>query len=367
MARLIAGIVGLLWGWGTLGWTADGLDDRDREIARLRSELADRDRQIVALQGRFRVEVSTGIPPLPAPAPESPAIPPALAPIAGFVSPNPASHSEPKGSGLFDNLSLFAGLDGSKQPQDFGVNALFGGRFHLDWGIPLIKERGLGLQVGTAINFSDNAVGVFQRIEGTKRRLQNFTTIGLYQRTESGFSWGLGYDFLYEQYFDHLHLGQWRGLASYTLTDRDEVGARLMLRGYGARGFFGSTPVVLNPIDMGTLFYRRTFQSGATTGVWAGLADGHNTPNAALGDTKRIPHPFVFGAEVDTPLNDHLHLFGQANFITPASSGTVDAFLGLSYYPASKASRELNRRLRPVQAIAGNPTFAVDLGRPRTR
>jgi hypothetical protein len=61
---------------------------------------------------------------------------------------------------LFDGLSLFGGLDGSKQPQDLGVNANMGGRVAFNWGIPIVKEWGLGVQVGAAYNFADNAVQV---------------------------------------------------------------------------------------------------------------------------------------------------------------------------------------------------------------
>jgi hypothetical protein len=43
---------------------------------------------------------------------------------------------------LLENLSLFGGLEGSKQPQDFGVNAHFGGRFHANMGLPLLPECG---------------------------------------------------------------------------------------------------------------------------------------------------------------------------------------------------------------------------------
>ena len=49
-------------------------------------------------------------------------------------------------TGLFDNLSVFAGLDGSKQPQDFGINAQFGGRASVNWGIPLFESLGIGAQ-----------------------------------------------------------------------------------------------------------------------------------------------------------------------------------------------------------------------------
>lgn len=101
------------------------------------------------------------------------------------------------GSGrLLDNLSFFGGLDGAKQPQDLGINANFGGRASVNFGVPIWERFGLGAQIGTASVWSDNAVHVVQPIEGTASRYQSFTTVGLFQRTDWGLVWGLGYDFL---------------------------------------------------------------------------------------------------------------------------------------------------------------------------
>ena len=128
------------------------------------------------------------------------------------------------GTAWYDNLLLFGGLDGSKQPQDFGVNAQFGGRFHVNMGLPLWEAQGLGVQIGTALNYTDNAVQVFERVDGTKDRFQNYTTIGLFQRTEAGLIWAVGYDFLYEDYYDDFNLGQWRGDVGFAVDEQNEFG-----------------------------------------------------------------------------------------------------------------------------------------------
>lgn len=351
--------------WVTLALVSPVRGGDDAEVARLRQQLAAKDQEIERLKTQL-----AGVTEPTAPAPAEPRNEAAtIASVLPDPEPIPSTTRIPEAdarpSAIFDNLSLFAGLDGSKQPQDFGVNALFGGRFQLDWGIPLLREHGLGLQVGTSINASADAVQVFDRIQGTKGRLQNFTTIGLFQRRESGLNWAVGYDLLYEQYFDHFHLGQWRGQLAYELDARNEFGVNLMLRSYGSDGYFNKTRVSLQPIDMANLFYRHQWASGVNTSFWVGLADHHNEPNAALGDAGRVAHPFVYGAQIDAPLNDHISLFGQANFITPPSTGTVDAFLGLAFHPVSRAARERSKAFRPVMPVANNPTFAVDLGRRR--
>ena len=98
-----------------------------------------------------------------------------------------------------DTLSVFLGYEGSKQPQDFGVNAHFGGRSHINWGMPILEDAALGLQMGTAINATANAVQVNDRLIDNSSHTQSVTTIGLVQRTYAGLVRGLGYDLHYKR------------------------------------------------------------------------------------------------------------------------------------------------------------------------
>ncbi|MEM8864340.1 MAG: DUF6666 family protein, partial [Planctomycetota bacterium] len=96
----------------------------------------------------------------------------------------------------YDELTIFGGIDGSKQPQDFGVNANLGGQVNANLGLPLVKQWGVGVQFGQGIVAADNAVRVYElQGEGTGR-FQSFTTVGLFQRTDSGFAWGFVHDWL---------------------------------------------------------------------------------------------------------------------------------------------------------------------------
>lgn len=263
---------------------------------------------------------------------------------------------------LTENLSVFLGLEGSKQPQDFGVNAQFGGRFSANMGIPLLREHGLGMQIGTSINYTDHAVQVVERVEGTKSRFQNFTTIGLFQKIDCGFSWAVAYDFLYQEYYDNFELGQWRGDFAYRLNECNEIGTWIALSGDDDRGNFGPVSVNLDPISQGSVYFRHEWENDAETTVWLGVAEGHGESNVALGDLPPVGERVVFGADVFVPLSPKLAMFGQANFITPADTGTVDAFLGMAYYPGGSHGAR-NRRFAPRQAVASNTTFANDLTR----
>ena len=214
-----------------------------------------------------------------------------------------------------ENLSLFAGLEGSKQPQDFGVNANFGGRFHANLGLPLVETCGLGLQLGSSINYTDNAVQVFERIEGTKDRFQNFTTFGLFQRLDNGWSWALGYDYLFQDFYDDFDLGQWRGDVGYQLNACNEIGGWFAISDRRNGGLFGTTPVVLDPISQGSIYWRRTWENDAQTSFWIGIAEGHGEVNVALGDLEPVGERVVFGSELFVPLRPQDGVVGAGELL----------------------------------------------------
>src|SRR5262249_33445786 len=141
-------------------------------------------------------------PPLPASSPYAVSHTTLPRPIADAVSvdgaaqplpvPNPDCENPVRPlSTWFENMSLFFGVDGSKEPADLGVNANFGYRFAFNWGLPVFEETGIGVQVGTAVNYSQNALRILPFIDGTVDRWQSFTTVGLFQRMTNGLRWGL--------------------------------------------------------------------------------------------------------------------------------------------------------------------------------
>ena len=263
----------------------------------------------------------------------------------------------------YDGLELFAGLAGSKQPQDFGVNAQFGGRLHANWGIPVWRESGIGFQIGTAVTQTDHAVAVTEALEGSSSRTQSYITAGIFQRSPSGWNWGLVYDHLYEDDYDQLTLGQIRGAVSYELNNNNELGFVSMLPVVGSHSSYGTTPVYLRPLAQGRLYWRHWWQSGVQTTGWIGAADSHGQANIAIGDGPATGTVLVFGADFQAPLSDHFALYGRANFVTPADTGTVDAYLGISFYPGGGAWGWQKRQSTAFLPVAGAPSFSVDLRR----
>lgn len=268
---------------------------------------------------------------------------------------------EPVCAPWYENLSLFAGLDGSKQPQDFGVNANLGGQVHANLGLPVWQEYGLGVQLGTTYIATGNAVQVYELIGQSTGRTQSYTTVGLFQRTDSGWAWGAVYDFLYEDSYDHFNLGQWRTRLSYDLSPVNQIGITANFAAQDDVGTFANTPVRLKPITQGNLFWRRFWESGTQTTFWVGLAEEHGENNAALGPSDQQSNPFLFGADFLAPLNDHWALYGEANLIMPADTGTVDAFLGIVWTPGVKSRNARRTAFSPLLPVAAPTSFSVDL------
>jgi hypothetical protein len=275
---------------------------------------------------------------------------------AAEAQPAPAEHA-----GWADNLALYLGLNGSKGPEDLGINANFGFRTAVNWGLPVWQEYGLGVQVGSALNYSRTAVRVLRSVDGTRDRWENFSTGGVFQRAPCGINWGLVYDFVDERYYSSLTLGQWRGQVGYNLTDNDEVGAWGAWREHGEAAAVAGEAFSLEPILQANLFWRHTWPNEAVTRLWVGVAEEHGCFLLVAPGESPVHHPVVFGADIYVPLNDYLALYGEANFITPNDSGTVTAFFGFAFYPGGGAKAASRSRFAPYLPLANNPSFAIDL------
>ena len=261
-----------------------------------------------------------------------------------------------------ETLSLFAGISGAKQPQDLGVNAHFGGRLSANYGFPVYKPANLGVQVGLAGVYQDDAVRVFEALGAKSERGQLFATAGLFQKYEL-WNWSVVYDGLYQDQYDTSTLTQFRGRLGAHLTDRDELGVWGTKNDRGADVEFLDIPLEIKPISQINLFWRHQFESGAYATIWGGVAEGHEELTLVLPTDNHLSTAPIFGADFRAPLNDYAALYGEANFILPADTGTVDAFLGVEFYPAAVARSFRDLAFAPILRPAGSPSFAVDAKR----
>jgi hypothetical protein len=254
----------------------------------------------------------------------------------------------------------FIGIDGSKQPQDLGVNAHLGNRVAVQYGRQLFDRYGLGLQIGTSVTASANAVQVLERIEGTEDRIQSFSTIGLFQRFQNGWSGAIGYDLLYQDYFDQSFLGQVRLQLNRRVSMQNEFGIAAAIATQEEHAQFSNSIITLKPLSYGRFTWRRYWENQAFTSAWVGLAESHSETNVALGDLPSAGRQFLFGADLRAPLNRVCALYGEANFLMPANTGAVDAFLGIEF-STNRCGKKCNSRSSlPLLPLAGNPSFMVN-------
>lgn len=277
--------------------------------------------------------------------------------LALSVAPVWAQPPVPASGPAFD---LFAGLDGSKQPQDLGINANMGARLAAGLTLPLSSTRGFGLQVGAGLNLSDAAVHVLDQIDGTSRRAQRFVTVGVYQQG-ARLVWAANVDYLHQSYYDTMSLAQARGLVGVHASPATEVGVLGSAALKDDTADAAGTPVTVRPIGQVAAYVTRTWSYGATTRAWAGVTAAHHNVVFVFPDNSQTRRPLVYGAQLDMPLSPRLSVTGAANFVTPTATGTVDAYLGLSFFPGRV--RRPGRASRAVLPIANNPEFPVDLRR----
>jgi hypothetical protein len=284
---------------------------------------------------------------------------PAFAPEVPLAPATPDSAVEHPGP----VWNLFAAIDASRQPQDLGVNANFGAYGAANAGLPLVPEWNLGIQAGMGGGLSRAGVKVLRVVEGTRARQQLFGTTALFQRGD-GWHWAVGYDLQYSSYFDQFTTGQFRGEAGVAVTENYEFGLWGALRSLSARvQFDDATNFEANPLSQVAFYVERRWEHEARTRMWLGVAESHGTDILVLPDANSSGPVLTFGLEVFIPLNDHVVLFGQGNFITPSDTGTLDAYLGLAWYPGGGAYAARTATCAPVLPVASNPTMALDLRR----
>jgi len=230
----------------------------------------------------------------------------------------------------------------------------------------LFSEYGIGAQVGFAFNYSDSAVRVLELVEGAKERFQTFTTVGLFRNGER-LKFGMVYDWSSTNYYDNYDLSQWRGRLGYVINPCHELGVWWAIGDRADRTFFngplGPEFFNLEPMSQVSFYWRQTWENAFETSLWLGVNEGHGEVIATLPGNPSVNQRMSFGADVHIPVSDVLAIFGEANFVAPSDSGSVDSYLGFAYYPRGGARRGRSSRYSAILPVASNPTMTVDLRR----
>ncbi|MEA1951857.1 MAG: DUF6666 family protein [Planctomycetota bacterium] len=258
----------------------------------------------------------------------------------------------------WDNVSVFAGVDAFKGPMDLdNRNGNFGARYGINAGFPLLELKNIGIQVGTA-GVTSNFHGT--QFTGSKTRMQNFTTVGFFQRYPNlapRMSWGAAYDWLTDDYYSNIKLGQWRLKFAYDITCDSQIGLWACISGHGddvniGSEEYGYSENNFRPITQVNAYYLRYFDTGMTTTFWLGGAEE--------------PGSVVLGSRGVVPVSQRASLYGGFQYIVPGASGAsgqdeemwnVSVGLTVTLGPCGNGGRP--GLFKPFLDVADNGIFAV--------
>ena len=258
----------------------------------------------------------------------------------------------------WDNIDLFVGMDGFKGPLNLdNHNGNFGVRYGINAAFPVMELKNIGIQIGTA-GVTSNFHG--SEFTGDSARVQNFTTVGFFQRYPNlapRLSWGAAFDWLTDDYYSDIKLGQWRLKFAYDLSCVSEVGLWACLPEHGDEANIGSEQHeysinYFRPITQCNVYYRRFFDTGMTSTFWIGGAEN--------------PGGFIIGADGAVPITQRASLYGGFQCILPNRDG-VDSQenemwnlgVGLSFTLGPCGNSGRPSLYRPFFNVADNGIFAV--------
>jgi hypothetical protein len=263
----------------------------------------------------------------------------------------------------WENFSMSVGVQSFQGPVDQGRNGNFGFNESFNWGGPMWYAANIGYQIGARFvqaNFSGDQV----MLPSNSSREQAFVTAGLFRRAQYWGPWGLAlqygavYDYMNDNYYVSMNLGQVRAEISLVTPTYHELGFWAAAGTKDDSRFEETTGMYENwrPQDMYTLFYRRTFCNGSQGRLWGGAtSDGDG----------------IFGGEFQAPLGDTFAIQTDFNLLEPHETDT-DAQeqqgwavgINLVWYPGHTAICSMKSRWRPLFNVGDNATFIAERDDP---
>jgi hypothetical protein len=261
--------------------------------------------------------------------------------------------------------AFFAG-DGWKTRVDDDDQNNFGFRLGLNSSVG--AWNGIRGQLGASVGGYD----LYGRDDGAENSLQTqvFVTAGAYKRANVCYgdlmSWGVVWDYMHDRRFglagDDVSLHQIRYILGYALGDCNEVG----LQGsFGLNDYLGDyhfhqdwNGILVEPMDQYNLYWRRKWELGAETMVYAGLADDRFNQGE-----------WIVGFNGRVPLNCRTSAFFGVHYIIPSTTpGDIE-----SSYLGAYAEETWNitagfvwtfgpgccQQNAPLLPVANNGSFAV--------
>ena len=258
---------------------------------------------------------------------------------------------------LLDNTQLEAGVLSMRSPLDFEDDGNAGANLALNWGSSRPAIFGLNLQAGARATFTDYNGVSSNGFKTDDSRSQVFWTAGVYFRTpmcSDGWSGGIVYDSLIEDYYREYDLSQLRAELSYNFTNFCEI---------GFRGAFSLNEDWCDFLKMDddlcveakatatsyyTLFLRKRFLEGAEAMIYGGATEWSEG---------------LIGASAEAPLSDSFAIRGAASYVFPTDRGlthreeeTWNMSMGFVWYLGGNARSGVDSQ-RPLFDVADNGSF----------
>ena len=261
--------------------------------------------------------------------------------------------------GFLQNMQLEAGALAMRNPLDFEDSGNFGAQFALNWASAQPLFCGLNVQAGaraTQLDFNGTAANGFETDDA---RTQVFWTAGAFFRAPAGcdgWSAGVVYDSLIEDYYRQYELSQLRAELSYSFGGLCDI---------GFRGAFAlneddfdllrlddelTVEAKASATSYYTMFLRTNFDQGAQATVFGGVTEWEEA---------------IVGATAEAPLSDSFAVKGGATYIIPSERGlgnlrdeeTWNVSAGFVWYLGGGARANACGETRPLFDVADNGTF----------
>jgi hypothetical protein len=257
---------------------------------------------------------------------------------------------------LWKNFNEFGGVQAFKGPVDRGINGNFGFHKGVNWASPFWNAAGIGFQLGGEIAVSDfeGKTGPFNNT-----REQYFVTTGLFRRARGNYGWqgGAVFDYLHDNFYTQMNLGQIRAEISYQACNNEVgfwAGAHAMSDTKTAAQLapIAQTAATFQTTDQFNVFYRRRFCNGGVARTWLGATNNHG---------------MIWGSDATAPLSERWAIQASYNYLWPVGTDAVPngireswgLQMSLVWYPGYKCPNACFNPYRPLFNVAENGTFMV--------
>ncbi len=256
-----------------------------------------------------------------------------------------------------DHFSIFGGVHGAKNSSNRGQDGSFGFQEGFNLGSSaknIVLPSHCGLQFGMMAAQSNLGGANFT----VQERSQIFMTTGAFRRADYGLQGGLVFDYLWDDWYYDLAVGQIRGEISMALSEMNSYGFWFTTsvddETAESRIFGNDVTETWETMDIYSIFYRTSLIAGGTgeAKIFAGMTGGSD---GIVGAQSRLPlmNGFALETEFTYLIPDEANGFG-ANEVESWNVG-----INLAWYPGSLACGNCFRQHRPMFDVANNGSMIL--------